>query len=85
MLGIVSEQSWRDSRCLLSTKLGVGSELVAHLWLLYPPQLLAYLLNECPSPGPFRLKQCGLGGESNPYWAPTVCQALLALCVNVLS
>lgn len=61
MLGIETNQLWGDSCYLLSTKLGV--KFVNQVCLLYPPQLLAYLLNECTSPQQFTLNQCGLGKE----------------------
>lgn len=45
-------------------------------------QALARLLNEGASP---QFKPAWFRKRSNIYWAPTVCQALQAICVNALS
>lgn len=46
-------------------------------------QALARLLNEGAFPVQF--KPAWFRKRSNIYWAPTVCQALPAICVNALS
>lgn len=53
--------------------------------LLYPLQLLANLLNKTVLAMTVQFKSVWFRKRSNIYWAPIVCQALQAICVNVLS
>lgn len=62
---------------------GWGVKWVSHLaHLLYLPQLLAYLVCFAMT---IQFKSVWFRKRSSIYWAPTVCQALQAICVNVLS